>query len=114
MTRTYPLLATLLVSVTLSAGARAADSSAIGRYQLGGTERDGLILLDTATGRTWKYSRDARDADRDAVWIPLRHPQKTNPPSGVPTGEPVSSRQAGEEQPWVSPGPYQNRRPGGK
>lgn len=104
-------LLTLMAGATAAHGANSADSPVVGRYQLGGTERDGLILIDTATGRTWKYSRDARAADREPVWIPLRFPGK---PAPAAAGVPAPPRQAPAEESWITPGPYRDKRPGGK
>ena len=59
-----PLLI-LATGTSVAYGANPSDSPAIGRYQLGGTERDGLILIDTATGMSWKYNRDVRPGADD-------------------------------------------------
>ena len=121
---TFLALFTLTAGTTAAYGANSDDSPGVGRYQLGGTERDGLILIDTATGRTWKYSRDARVADGESAWIPLRFPEKHVPAAaGAPAspreapaaaGVPAPPRQAPAEQSWFTPGPYRDKRPGGK
>ena len=85
-------LLTLLAGTTVVHGANSDDSPGVGRYQLGGTERDGLILIDTATGRTWKYSRDAKVADREPAWIPLRFPRE---PAPAAAGAPAPPREPG-------------------
>ena len=111
MKSTSIALVILMAGLAVAQGAKAADSPVVGRYQLGGTERDGLILVDTATGRTWKYSRDARASEREPVWIPLRFPEK---PAPAAAGAPAPLRQAPAEQSWITPGPYRDKRPGGK
>ncbi len=101
----------LMAGAAVAQGAGPADSPVVGRYQLGGTERDGLILIDTATGRTWKYSRDVRAADGEPAWIPLRFPDRAAPATA---GEPAPPQQAPAERSWITPGPYRDKRPGGK
>ncbi len=105
-----PLLA-LVASSSVIYVASAADVPPHGRYQLGGTERDGLILLDTATGRTWKYDRDARYAADEPVWTPLRFPEQAKP---APAAARPVPQEAPAEESWFAPGPYKDKRPGGK
>jgi len=114
MKRTSYLLLAVLASASIAHGARSADGPVVGRYQLGGTERDGLILVDTATGRTWKYSRNAKAAEQEPVWILLRFPEKAAPAAAVPGSEPDSPHQTPAEESWIGPGPYKDKRPGGK
>lgn len=116
----------LFVGLACSAAAyaaNAAETGTIGRYQLGGTERDGLMLIDTATGRTWKYDRGIKAPYSDPVWIPLRFPgeatsapaAKSSGPQATPQGPPqTASDVERKEQPWFVPGPYRDKRPGGK
>ena len=101
----------LMAGAAVAQGATPTDSPVVGRYQLGGTQRDVLILIDTATGRTWKYRRDVRDADREPAWIPLRFPDTAAPAAAGALAPPP---QAPAEQPRITPGPYKDRRPGGK
>ena len=108
-----PLLASLAAASVVQA-ASPADSPSVGRYQLGGTERDGLILIDTATGRTWKFSRDVRPAANEPVWIPLRFPEAAAPPATVSPSAKAMPQDTPAEQPWLAPGPYRDKRPGGK
>ena len=108
----------LLVVTTgggLAYGAGPSESPAVGRYQLGGTERDGLILIDTATGMSWKYSRDVRPGANEPVWIPLRFPDKAGPSAAMPAATPAMPQQeTAVEKSWLAPGPYKDKRPGGK
>ena len=104
-------LLALMAGATVAYGADSTATPGVGRYQLGGTERDGLILIDTATGRTWKYNREARVAEREPVWVPLRFPEKAAPKAAAAPAPPPP---APEEQSWITPGPYKDKRPGGK
>ncbi len=123
MMRIALLIPALVASASIAHGASPAESPVAGRYQLGGTDRDGLILLDTATGRTWKYSRDARIGDQEPVWMPLRFPEQAAPAAAAPTSKPDPSPKAStpaaspEESTspsWFTPGPYEGRRPGAR
>ena len=123
MKRTSLLFAAILASASIAHAASPAGSPMVGRYQLGGTDRDGLILLDTATGRTWKYSRDARLGDQKPVWMPLQFPEQTAPAAAASTSKPDPSPEASApaaspekstSPSWFTPGPYHERRPGGK
>jgi len=99
-----PALVVLLSNAGVAYGVESTEASAPGRYMLGGTDRDGLILLDTATGRTWKYDRDAKPPYEAPVWIPLHYKDRTAP---APADSGDESGDLG-----ITPSPYKARRPG--
>ena len=50
-------------------GGRPAPGAAPGRFAVVRLERDGAVLVDTATGKTWELQRSR---DGRAAWVPLR------------------------------------------
>ena len=99
-----PALITLLATSSVAFGAESTNAPVPGRYMLGGTNSDGLILIDTATGHTWKYDRSVEAPYREPVWLPLRFRGQT---AVAPTELPDAREGLGLE-----PSPYKPKRPG--
>lgn len=99
-----PAFVALLANASLAHGVESTAAPTPGRYVLGGTDRDGLILLDTATGRTWKYDRDAKPPYKAPVWLPLHYKDST-----VPAPADIRDESGGL---GITPSPYKAKRPG--
>src|SRR5262245_21877181 len=78
------LVVALLLLAASSAGAQAHDTS---RYTFGGVAEQGTFVLDTQTGRVWRYDR-VDDAwylyDLEALVGKSAHGKHTEPPPSEP------------------------------
>lgn len=109
------VLAAILACVLFASGLAAdEEASSPGRYVLGGTERDGLILLDTATGRTWKYDRRVQPPYDEPVWIPLNYVEsEASAPSPAAAVAPPGEESGDSGGFQLRPSPYKHKKPGG-
>lgn len=105
-----PAFVALLSNAGVAHGAESTQAPTPGRYMLGGTDSDGLILLDTATGRTWKYDRDAKPPYKAPVWLPLHYKDSSAPRDSTGPAPADPRDESGDL--GITPSPYKAKRPG--